>query len=203
MMLRDARTASSLLSTNGERGVKQEPVHPEEDAKPKAELPSRRTAPLTIEPADYANPRDAADLIVLLDEYARDPMGGAAPLADKARERIVTGLASTPGAFSLLARLDGEAVGLANCFTAYSTFAAAPLVNVHDLAVHPGHRGRGIGKALLLAVESEARRRGACKITLEVLSGNERAKGLYLALGYGDYQLDPAAGHALFWQKKL
>ena len=158
---------------------------------------------LAIELADYANPRDAADLIALLDEYARDPMGGGAPLSDEARERIVPGLAGTPGAFSLIARLGGEAAGIANYFTAFSTFAAAPLVNVHDIAVAPAHRGRGIGKALLLAVEAEARARGACKVTLEVLSGNERAKALYVALGYGDYQLDPAAGHALFWQKKL
>jgi ribosomal protein S18 acetylase RimI-like enzyme len=71
------------------------------------------------------------------------------------------------------------------------------------MAVHPDHRGRGIGTALLNAIEAEAKARGACKITLEVLSGNERAKALYLALGYGDYQLDPEAGHALFWQKKL
>ena len=158
---------------------------------------------VTVELADYADPRDAADLLKLLDTYARDPMGGGAPLADEARDRIVPGLAATPGAFSLLARLDGDAAGLANCFTAYSTFAAAPLVNVHDLAVAPGHRGRGNGRALLLAVEEEARRRGAVKVTLEVLSGNARARALYVALGYNDYQLDPEAGHALFWQKKL
>jgi ribosomal protein S18 acetylase RimI-like enzyme len=175
-MLRDTRTSSSLLSI----------------------------APaLAIEPADYANRRDAADLLALLDTYARDPMGGGAPLSREARERIVPGLGASPGAFSLLARLDGAAVGLANCFTGYSTFAAAPVINIHDLAVAPGHRGRGIGRALLLAVEDEARLRGAVKVTLEVLSGNERAKALYVALGYGDYQLDPAAGHALFWQKKL
>jgi ribosomal protein S18 acetylase RimI-like enzyme len=158
---------------------------------------------LTIEPADYADTRDAADLVALLDDYARDPMGGGAQLSAGARERIVPGLAATPGAFSLIARVDGEAVGIANCFSAYSTFAAAPLVNVHDIAVASAHRGRGIGKALLQAVEAEARARGACKVTLEVLSGNERAKALYVALGYGDYQLDPEAGHALFWQKKL
>src|SRR5690606_33557137 len=99
--------------------------------------------------------------------------GGGAALAEDVRERVVPGLAGTPGAFSLIARLDGEAVGLANCFTGYSTFAGAPLVNVHDLAVAVGHRGRGIGKALLAAVEAEARRSGACKVTLEVLSGNE------------------------------
>jgi GNAT superfamily N-acetyltransferase len=102
----------------------------------------------------------------------------------------------------MLARLNDRAVGLANCFIGYSTFAAAPLVNIHDLAVLPGHRGTGIGKALLVAVEAEALKRGACKITLEVLSGNP-ARHLYAREGYGDYQLDPATGHALFWQKRL
>ena len=158
---------------------------------------------LTVDLADYADPRDAAELVMLLDAYASDPMGGGAPLCQETREALVPGLAATPGAFSLIARLDGLPAGLANCFTGFSTFAAEPLVNVHDMGVLPEYRDRGIGRALLLAVEDEARRRGACKITLEVLSGNERAKALYLALGFGDYQLDPAAGHALFWQKKL
>ena len=30
-----------------------------------------------------------------------------------------------------------------------------------------------------------------------------KAKGLYAALGYGDYVLDPQAGTALSWEKKL
>lgn len=164
---------------------------------------SARAADLKVELADYRNERDATDLIELLDAYARDPMGGGAPLADDVRERVISGLEKTPSAFSTIARLDGAAVGLANCFVAYSTFAAAPLVNIHDLVVLPGHRGHGVGKALLAAVDLEARQRGACKITLEVLSGNELAKALYAGCGFNDYQLDPAAGHALFWQKKL
>lgn len=158
---------------------------------------------LTVELADYGKPRDAADLVLLLDAYARDPMGGGEALCEETRAAVVPGLAATPGAFSLIARLDGEPAGLANCFTGFSTFAAQPLVNIHDLAVLPGYRERGIGAALLRAVEAEARRRGASKVTLEVLSGNERAQSLYLALGYGDYQLDPEAGHALLWQKKI
>lgn len=158
---------------------------------------------LTVEPADYGDPLAAADILLLLDAYARDPMGGGEPLADDVRERLVPALAEQPGAFSLVARLEGEPAGLANCFTGFSTFAARPLVNVHDMVVLPHLRGRGIGKALFAAIEDEARKRGACKVTLEVLSGNEVAKRLYPSLGYGDYQLDPAAGQALFWQKRL
>lgn len=157
---------------------------------------------LTIALADYRDARDAADVVALLDAYARDPMGGGAPLRDEVKARLTGDLAANPHAFSLIARLDDRAVGLANCFTGYSTFAAAPLVNIHDLAVLPEARGRGVGRALLAAVEAEALKRGACKVTLEVLSGNP-ARHLYAAYGYGDYQLDPATGHALFWQKRL
>jgi ribosomal protein S18 acetylase RimI-like enzyme len=157
----------------------------------------------TIGLANYADPFDAAAVVAMLDAYARDPMGGGAPLAECVKARLVGDLAANPHAFSLIAWLDDAAVGLAICFMGYSTFAAAPLVNIHDIAVVPGHRGAGIGRALLAAVEAEALKRGACKVTLEVLSGNDPAKRLYAANGYGDYQLDPVAGQALFWQKRL
>lgn len=158
---------------------------------------------LTIMRADYCDPDDAAALLALLDGYARDPMGGGEPLSAETREMLVPALAAFPGAFSLIARLEGEAVGLANCFTGFSTFAARPLINVHDLAVQPAQRGKGIGRALMQAIEQEAAARGACKVTLEVLANNSNAMALYTALGYRNYALDPAAGGAQFWEKKL
>jgi ribosomal protein S18 acetylase RimI-like enzyme len=161
------------------------------------------TLDLAITLADFADPADAAAIVLVLDVYARDPMGGGEPLSDDVRERLVPAMAQVPGAFAVLARLGDEAVGLATCFMGFSTFAARPLVNIHDVSVLPGHRGRGIARALFAAVEDEARRRGACKVTLEVLTGNVRAKDIYASLGYGDFQLDPEAGHALFWQKRL
>ena len=151
---------------------------------------------------DYRDPEDAADLVMLTDAYARDPMGGGEPLPDAVRERLPQALAEHPGAFSLIARADGEPVGIANCVTGFSTFAARPLVNIHDLGVLPGHRGRKIGERLIAAVEGEARARGACKVTLEVL-GNNPARHLYERLGYAQYALDPAAGTAQFWERKL
>lgn len=153
--------------------------------------------------ADCTDPDDARDLVALLDGYARDPMGGGEPLPDVARERLAATLAATPNAFSLLGRVDGEPVALANCFVTLSTFACRPLVNVHDLAVSPGWRGRGIGRALLDAIEAEARSRDACKITLEVLEGNAVARRAYARAGFGAYALDETFGTALFLQKML
>lgn len=158
---------------------------------------------VTVRLADYGDPADAALVVALLDAYARDPMGGGKPLADDVRTALVPGLAAHGGAFSLLAFAGDTALGLANCITGFSTFAARPLINIHDMAVIPEARGLGVGKALMLAIEDEARRRGACKVTLEVLSGNHAAKGLYARQGYGDYALDPEMGTAQFWEKKL
>ncbi|MGN6501063.1 MAG: GNAT family N-acetyltransferase [Tsuneonella sp.] len=158
---------------------------------------------LTISLADYRYANDAVVLLDLLDGYARDAMGGGEALPGDVRERLVPALAEHPGAFSLIARVGGQPAGLANCFTGFSTFAAKPLVNLHDLAVSPQFRGRGLGRALLAEVEAEARRRGACKLTLEVLGGNAPAIALYASEGFARYGLDPAMGSAQFWEKKL
>jgi ribosomal protein S18 acetylase RimI-like enzyme len=60
------------------------------------------------------------------------------------------------------------------------------LLNIHDLAVLPEHRGRGVGRALLAAVEEHARRKGCCKLTLEVQDDNPRARALYDKFGFED-----------------
>lgn len=158
---------------------------------------------ITIVPADYAEPLHAAAIIDLLDQYARDPMGGGKPLSDKTRKCLVAELDARANAITLLA-FDGPApAGLLIGFEGFSTFACKPLLNVHDISVHPEHRGKGIARKLLDAAEAEARRRGCCKLTLEVLSGNLRARSVYQAAGYQAYELDPAKGQALFLEKQL
>ena len=156
--------------------------------------------------ADYANPAHAHAVVFLLDAYARDPMGGAQGLSDYAREHLVAELAQRPHAFSVLAfdgADDSRPVGLANCMEGFSTFACRPLVNVHDLAVLEAWRGRGIAARLLDEVTQIARQRGACKLTLEVLSGNQAALRLYNRCGFAQYALTPQAGQAQFMQKWL
>jgi ribosomal protein S18 acetylase RimI-like enzyme len=156
--------------------------------------------------ADYANPVHASALVNLLDAYALDPMGGGAPLSDFAKANLVAELAKRPQAFSVLAfagEADDQAVGLVNCIEGFSTFACKPLVNVHDVAVIPAYRGQRVAEKMLDLVEQIALERGACKLTLEVLQGNERAIRLYHRFGFTHYELDPSAGRAQFFQKWL
>lgn len=158
---------------------------------------------LRIEATDLRRRPHAAAFVALLDHYARDPMGGGEGLAEAVMDELPARLADHPGFVSFLAFAADEAVGLINCFEGFSTFKARPLLNIHDIAVHAGHRGRGVGAALLAAAEGAARARGCCKLTLEVLSNNRPALAAYARAGFAPYQLDPAAGQALFLQKWL
>lgn len=161
---------------------------------------------LRICQADYADDNHISALVALLDGYARDPMGGAEPLSEFARDNLPAALRARPSLFSVLAfddAQDGVPVGLINCVEGFSTFACQPLVNVHDVVVAVSHRGQRVGEHMLEKVEDLALSRGACKLTLEVLSGNASAQKLYRRVGFDNYQLDPTMGHAQFMQKWL
>lgn len=160
-------------------------------------------AGLRITPLRLAQPAHAEAFLMLLDHYARDPMGGAKPLDDTVRATLVGHLRQRRDFVAFLAFSGDIACGLINCFEGFSTFAARPLLNVHDLVVHADYRGQAIGRALLTAAEQAAHARGCCKLTLEVLSNNHAALSAYERAGFRPYVLDPAAGQALFLQKWL
>lgn len=141
---------------------------------------------LRIIVADFEDPAHRDAIVTVIDSYASDPVGGGEPLDEAVRADLVPGLASQPHALVLLA-FEGELpVGIAVCFFGYSTFKAMPLLNVHDLAVVPSRRGRGIGRALLTAAEEHADEHGCCKLTLEVQDDNAPARRLYARFGFRD-----------------
>lgn len=158
--------------------------------------------PVEIVEADLDRLDHQRDVLALTDAYARDPMGNGAPLPRETLDRLIDGLRKHPTTVILLAFVGGEAVGIATCFRGYSTFAAAPLLNVHDLAVLPGHRGLHVGAKLLEAVEQKARALGCSKLSLEVGDANARAKHLYEKAGFAQPTSD-GAGDLLFYMKSL
>jgi len=142
---------------------------------------------VVIREADLLDARESLALVEIIDGYAREPGGQSAPLSDEARSALAPGLRAHPAAFALLAWQGECAVGAAVCVWGFSTFTGCPSLNVHDLAVQPGYRGRGIGRLLLEEVERRARARGSSKLTLEVHASNEGAMRLYRRFGFGPW----------------
>src|SRR5262249_47547612 len=102
----------------------------------------------------------------------------------------------------LLAEDGGAVVGFALFFHNYSTFLGRPGLYLEDLFVRPAARGRGHGKALLLALARLAVERGCGRLEWAVLDWNEPAIGFYKSLGavpMDDWTVFRVTGAALAW----
>lgn len=139
----------------------------------------------------------------LLDAFSRDTMGNGRPMRADVRARLIPGLRAHPTTLIFLAFVGERPVGLAVCFHGFSTFAAKPLINIHDFIVLPEARSLRIGRRLLATVEEKARLRGCCKVTLEVQENNHRARKVYAAAGFRQATYAEAAGGALALTKPI
>nr|WP_321452125.1 GNAT family N-acetyltransferase [uncultured Carboxylicivirga sp.] len=153
---------------------------------------------LSSEKIDFSKAEHQEALFILMDAYMRDPMGSGKPLSKELFEQIKEGLAKTNNYAGILLKEGNEYIGLANCFYAFSTFKAAPLLNIHDFIVLPSSRGKGYGHELMKAVKLIAKANNCCKITLEVRSDNPIAQSLYKSEGFD--KTDP---EYLFWQTSV
>lgn len=154
--------------------------------------------PLTIVECDLAKSEHREAFVVLLNEYIKDDMGGGEAIKGAREEKLLAHLRAHPAKLILFAKVERVYAGMAVCFWGYSTFRVCPLLNIHDLVVLPEYRKKGIGRHLMQAVEEKARASGGGKLTLEVRSDNQKARQLYLSLGYGECQ-PPMS----FWVKLL
>jgi ribosomal protein S18 acetylase RimI-like enzyme len=153
--------------------------------------------------ADLSIAEHADAIILLMDEYARDPMGGGGRLSDYAKNNLISELSIRQSAYIVLAFVENQPAGLIICLEGFSTFACQPLLNIHDAIVSAPYRGRGLSKMMLQAAEQIAIDLGCCKLTLEVLEHNYIAQKAYKSFGFNGYELNPEMGKALFWEKKI
>lgn len=155
----------------------------------------------TIELADLNSSAHQQTVLDLLDSYARHPMGSGQPLPEAVRSRVIQGLRANPMTRIFVARVGETAAGIAICFVGYSTFKAAPLLNIHDLHVRSEYAGQGIGSRLIDTVIEYTRSMEGCAVTLEVRRDNP-ARNLYAKKGFlsGD---EPLAGDAMLFGKLL
>jgi ribosomal protein S18 acetylase RimI-like enzyme len=158
---------------------------------------------VSVVEADLNDSQHQTAILQLINAYARDPMGDGRDLPGGVRDRLISGLQQHPTTLILLAFDAATPVGVAVCFVGFSTFTARPLINIHDLAVIPDYRGRGIGRLLLEGVEAKGRELGCCKLTLEVREDNHRAQRLYQRFGFGDTSNELGMVRNWFLQKRL
>ncbi len=109
-------------------------------------------------------------------------------------------VASLPGAYAepegciLLAYADDDEP--AGC-VALRPLGEAGICEMKRLFVLPAFRGRGVGRALAVAVVGEARARGYAHMRLDTVSGMDTAMGIYRTLGFREiqsYRFNPMPG---------
>ncbi len=129
-----------------------------------------------------AQPEDVGtilDLIRGLAEYEHEPLAAEATEQDLLRD----GFGREPRFRCVIAEWDGAAVGFALYFYNYSTWKGRAGIYLEDLFVWPEHRGKGIGKALLLHVARIAVAENCGRYEWQVLDWNTPAIEFYEALG--------------------
>ena len=122
-----------------------------------------------------ASPADAAELADLLGQLGYP----TAPEAVEARlERL--GLV---GDRVFVAELDGRTVGLGHLQVTPAIERERPAAKIGALVVDQAHRGRGVGRALVEALEAEARARGCELLYLTTAERRDEAHAFYERLG--------------------
>jgi len=104
------------------------------------------------------------------------------------RRDLVRNLEEQPaGSFLFVVEDDasGERVGFLHLQLVTDFFTGHQNCHVSDLAVVPGREHQGIGQALLRYAERFGKEHRCERMTLAVFPGNERARKVYEAAGYG------------------
>ena len=88
-----------------------------------------------------------------------------------------------PALFGHVALVDGTVVGCSLWFLNFSTWRGVHGIYLEDLFVQSAHRGKGLGRALLVELAQECTRRGYGRLEWSVLDWNEPSIAFYRSLG--------------------
>lgn len=91
--------------------------------------------------------------------------------------------ADEPKLYCDIAEWNGEAAGFAVWFLNFSTFRGRHGIYLEDLFVRPAHRGRGIGKALMMQLARRCIDEGFARFEWAVLDWNAPSIAFYRSIG--------------------
>ncbi|TQF77759.1 GNAT family N-acetyltransferase [Elioraea sp. Yellowstone] len=98
-------------------------------------------------------------------------------------------LGTRPDAVILVAEAEGRVVGMCTVQLTASTARGGLSAGIEDVVVDQVWRGRGVGRALLVAAEAWARGRGAVRLALLADETNLPALDFYDRLGFARTRL--------------
>jgi GNAT superfamily N-acetyltransferase len=127
-----------------------------------------------------------ADVVPRLRAFGPPPLRPSDDM-DRVERETLAGALENPSddAILLVGELDGDPAGVAYAHTATDYFTGESHGHLSIIAVAEAGEGRGVGRALLEAVEAWSAGRGHRFITLNVFTGNARARAVYERAGYG------------------
>jgi GNAT superfamily N-acetyltransferase len=134
-----------------------------------------------IRPATSRDIPGILDLVRELAAYEREPDAATGTPEDYAAALFPPDRA--PTAWAHVAEVDGEVVGIAVWFLTFSTWTGRNGIWLEDLYVSPGHRGRGLGRALMAELARICVERGYPRMEWTVLDWNTPAVEVYRHLG--------------------
>ncbi len=134
---------------------------------------------MVIRPARPDDVSEVLRLIRALAAYEREPAAVQTTTEDLAEALF----GPAPLAHAHVADDDGQVVGMALWFLAFSTWKGRPTLYLEDLFVEPDRRGGGLGAALMAALAEQATQLGCARMEWSVLNWNEPAIGFYRTLG--------------------
>ncbi len=129
-----------------------------------------------------AKPEDAETFLDLIDALA-DYENLTRPDISARKRLIRDGFGKTRRFTSLLAEIDGKAVGYAIYFETYSSFLALPTLYIEDIFVLTEYRSRKVGYLLFMECVREAHQRGCGRMEWMVLDWNQLAINFYKRVG--------------------
>jgi ribosomal protein S18 acetylase RimI-like enzyme len=130
----------------------------------------------------YASLEDLDAVAALFDAYRQ--FYKQAPDLVLARRFIQERLERSESVVIVAEMAGGRVIGFCQLYPTFCSVRAAHTYVLYDLFVSPAARGSGAGRALLLAAEAHAAKKGAARLELSTARNNIVAQSLYESVGW-------------------
>jgi len=137
---------------------------------------------IKIRPIKRADAEKVGQMIKCMAEYLRS-LGDDTDFQFNAKSFLRDGFGRNRAFYGLIAEVNGKAAGYSLYHDGYDTDKGFRIVYLADLYVRPEYRGIGLGRQLIEAVKTAAKKRGAKKIFWTVYAPNHAARQFYWHIG--------------------